>query len=261
MSRTNAFANTLNKKNQFLWMMLAFHAGYLNAGGFLSSHRFVSHMTGVGTAIGISFSLKDYFIALEMILAPISFILGAAYAGFLVDRKLVTEREPQVINGVLCIILLNVAVFAGGISGFFGEFGEPLLLQRDFLLLFVLTFVCGLQNGLFVSITSGQIRTTHITGLATDIGLNITKIFSLKNDDSKRNDIKKNQLRIKTVLAFSLGSFIGAIYFTQAHFWGFLGSVVISLFILAWSTKIIRDHDREIVNLDKANSGKLQGAG
>ena len=53
------------------------------------------------------------------------------------------------------------------------------MLQRDYLLLFVLCFACGLQNGLFSGLTRGQVRTTHLTGPITDIGLNLTKIFTL----------------------------------------------------------------------------------
>ena len=53
------------------------------------------------------------------------------------------------------------------------------MLQRDFLLLFALCFACGLQNGLFSGLTRGQVRTTHLTGPITDIGLNLTKVFTL----------------------------------------------------------------------------------
>jgi uncharacterized membrane protein YoaK (UPF0700 family) len=234
------FNQVLEKRNQLLWMCLAFHAGYLNAGGFLSSHRFVSHMTGFGTSIGVSVSEHEYLIALELILAPVAFMVGAAFAGYLVDKKIVAHREPRVITGILCILFMNLAVFAGGITGFFGVFGEPLLLQRDFLLLFMLTFTCGLQNGLFVSLTSGQIRTTHITGLVTDVGLSMVRSLVIKNPDTKNTEVRKNWLRINTILSFSTGSLLAAIIFQRLEYWGFMGSTMFSLFILALVSHIYR---------------------
>lgn len=229
----NPFLHVLDFKNQCLWLLLAFHAGYLNAGGYLASHQMVSHMTGTGTMIGLSVGMKDYWIALELMLVPLSFIAGACLAGFLIDRKLVTKRQPMIINGVLILICLNLMVLLGGLTGFFGEFGEPLLLQRDFALLFTLCFACGLQNGMFVTVTAGQIRTTHITGLSTDVGLNAMRILSTdKNDSHRRNEVKKNYLRIKTIIGFSSGSFISALLFTKVQYLGFLGSTAVSLIIL-----------------------------
>lgn len=239
--KTNPFNQVLRPELQVLWQALAFHAGYLNAGGFLSSHRFVSHMTGFGSQVGVSVSEGDHWIALEMLFAPISFIIGAGYAGHLVDRKIVNNREPRVMQGLMVIMLLNTIVFVGGVSGWFGTFGEPLLLQRDFLLLFILTFICGLQNGLFVSLTSGQIRTTHITGLATDIGLNIVKIFSTEEKDYRKVEKRKNKLRMKTVLSFFAGSFVAASIFRDYEYWGFLGSAFISVglyFFTHWVQKV-----------------------
>ena len=238
----NNFSHVLDKSNYALWMSLAFHAGYLNAGGFLASHRFVSHMTGFGTQIGVSFGESNYLVAFEMILAPFFFMLGAGFSGFLVDRRIINEREPRIIEGVLFIILMNVLILTGGELGLFGTFGEPLLLQRDFLLLFMLTFTCGLQNGMFVSITAGQVRTTHITGLTTDIGLNLVRIFSHKAKEVKRTEVRKNWLRFNTVLCFSVGSFISTIVFNKFEYWGFGGSTLISIFSLGLAFLVIHAH-------------------
>lgn len=228
----NHYIHILDFKNQCLWLLLAFHAGYLNAGGYLASHQMVSHMTGTGTMIGLSVGMRDYWIAFELLLVPLSFIAGACLAGYFMDRKLVTERQPMVINGVLILIALNLLVLLGGQSGFFGEFGEPLLLQRDFALLFTLCFACGLQNGMFVAVTGGQIRTTHITGLSTDVGLNAMRILSSPHDSHRKTEVKKNYLRLKTIVAFSTGSFISALLFTKVQYMGFLGSTAVAFMIL-----------------------------
>lgn len=239
-SNTNEyFTQVLIPSNQRLWLGLAFNAGFINAGGFLACHRFVSHMTGFGTQVGMNIGLNEYLFAFEMMLAPLFFILGAGYAGMLVDRKLVKNKHPNLLRGLGVITAINLVVLAGGQIGMFGEFGEPLIFQRDFLLLFLLTFCCGLQNGLFVSITAGQIRTTHITGLCTDIGLNVVKYFTMNDGATRTKEAKKNWLRVKTILGFSVGSLISVLIFQHIHYWGFLVSSMISMTLLLYTRWII----------------------
>ncbi len=229
------FNQVLRKENQLLWLMLALHAGYLNAGGFMACQRFVSHMTGFGTQVGISLGHNEYFQAFEMALMPVIFILGAATAGWMMDRKLVNNMRPRVIRGMGWIVVLDLIIWVGSVNDQFAVFGEPVLNHRDYAFLFLLAFNCGLQNGLFVTITSGQIRTTHITGLATDIGLHSVKILSMDKNAPDREELKqKNFLRVKTVAAFSFGSLISALIFQHYGYWGFSVSFFFSLMILLY---------------------------
>lgn len=250
------FNHILRWENQLLWIALAFHAGYLNAGGFLATHRFVSHMTGFGTQVGMNISLKEFAIALEMLLAPLSFIGGAAFAGFLVDRKIVRGKPPKVLIGVACIIALNVIVLVGGIYGLFGTFGEPLLFQRDFFLMFILCFTCGLQNGLFVTVTSGQIRTTHITGLSTDFGLNLVRIRALNKRELSQTEKRKNRLRLKTIVAFFVGSMLSTIVFIRFEYWGFSYSTMLSILIFFYIKLVIMRP-----NFDKSTTDSATAVG
>lgn len=242
------FSQVLKPSNQRLWQGLAFHAGYLNAGGFLACHRFVSHMTGFGTQVGINIGLKEYLFAFEMIIIPIFFIVGATYAGFLVDRKLVRNKRPKILRGLSVILAINIAVYVLSQFDVFGDFGLPFGAKADVLLLFLLAFCCGLQNGLFVSLTSGQIRTTHITGLCTDIGLNLVRLLALKDGQQRSKESAKNWLRLKTILAFSVGSLVSALIFQNYGYHGFLGSCLISLLLLGLTKWIMVKHISIIEN-------------
>lgn len=233
------FSQVLKPSNQRLWQGLAFHAGYINAGGFLACHRFVSHMTGFGTQVGINIGFKEYLFAFEMVMAPLFFVVGATYAGFLVDRKLVRNKKPKILRGLTVIFLINILVFVLSQFGIFGDFGLPFGAKADVLLLFLLAFGCGLQNGLFVSLTSGQIRTTHITGLCTDIGLNLVRLLALKDGAARSKETSKNWLRLKTITAFSVGSLVSALIFQNYGYYGFLGSCLISLLLLVFTKWIM----------------------
>jgi uncharacterized membrane protein YoaK (UPF0700 family) len=257
MFKSNAFKDSLRVENVLLWLVLAFQAGFVNAGGFLACHRFVSHVTGFGTQIGLSIATKEYLYAFEMMLAPVSFIIGAAFSAFLIDRQTYQQKEGYVKTSVIIQSLLLVTVFILGEVGVFGIFGEPLQLQRDFALLFLLCFICGMQNATFATLTNGMIRTTHLTGLATDFGMNMVRIPVLQVADQERLYQKKvNFLRLNTILAFSLGSLIAAILFPHVQYHGFIVPALTSMIILFLSYRVMGTYDQTKSTL--SNSGQVK---
>lgn len=249
MIRSDAFKDILRKENVLLWGLLAFQAGFLNAGGFVACHRFVSHVTGYGTQVGLAFTNDGIWMALEMALAPLSFIGGAAFAAYLIDRPYYQHKEGKVGLALVIQATCLLLVFIFGELGVFGEFGEPLVLQRDFVLLFTLCFICGLQNGTFASLTNGQIRTTHMTGLSTDLGLNLTRIRYLNVEEKeKRYQRRVNWLRLFTFLCFMTGSGIAAYVFSFLGYHGFLVPALTSLIVLARALETMRAYESESKN-------------
>ncbi len=249
MIRSQAFKDILRKENVVLWCLLAFQAGFINAGGFLACHRFVSHVTGYGSQIGLGFTSEGIWLSLEMMLAPLSFIAGASFSAFWIDRPYYQNRSPKVGTCLIIQSILLIFVFGFGELGFFGEFGEPLVLQRDFILLFSLCFICGMQNAAFACLTNGQIRTTHMTGLSTDLGMNLVRIPFLNVDEREKTYQKRlNWLRVATFLSFMLGSAISAVAFTALGYHGFLVPALTSLIVLFKSYRIMDLHEKEAVS-------------
>jgi uncharacterized membrane protein YoaK (UPF0700 family) len=239
--RTDAFKDVLAARNQTLWLLLGFQAGFMNTGGFLACHEFVSHVTGDGTTVGVALGSKRYLVALETAMAPLFFLLGATYSGWLADREVLLGREPRIMTGVVTLAALNLAVFLGGILGFVGPFGEPLDLQYDFLLLFTLSFACGLQNGLFTSLSGGKVRTTHLTGPTTDMGLNLAKVLTLRRGDPERGRLSlMNWLRAKLIVAFAGGSMIATLVFVELSYWGFAVPLAISVFLVWYVHRLLK---------------------
>lgn len=229
----DVFRDVHHRRNQPIWLILSFQAGFMNAGGFLALNSFVSHVTGYGTRVGMALGEHSWFQAFELALAPICFLTGAAYAGWLVDRRLMRGQEPRVLGGAITIAALNAIVYAYGEMGYFGHFGGELVLHRNFFMLFALCFACGLQNGLFTGLTSGQVRTTHMTGPSTDIGLGLVKTFSTPRDDPERQKLAiANSLRIRHVLCFSGGSMIATYVFMTWTYEGFVVPLATSLILV-----------------------------
>ncbi len=252
--RSDCFKNILKRENVFLWILLAFQAGYINAAGFIACHRFVSHMTGFGTQIGVSLGEGQLLTAFEMLLAPVSFIAGCILSGHLIDKRIYRGFEPHVRTSVMIQFSLLLAVFIGGSFEIFGTFGEPLELQRDFILLFILCFMCGLQNATFTSLTNGQIRTTHLTGLSTDIGIHLVRNKYIDVNDEKRKELYLvNWLRIYTFVSFFTGSAISAILMVIGEYQGFLLPVGTSFIIILYINYVMyqKNCKEEVYDNDK----------
>jgi len=192
---------------RYLWGLLAFQAGFVNAFGFLSFGRFVSHVTGFGSQVGLALAHKDFFFAFQMLGFPIFYMLGSFLNGLLTIARIERNEKPHYeLVTALFPVAFTMLLFLG-LQGVFGRFGEQLIYVRDFVFLYVLSFVCGLQNGCFATLTKGQVRTTHLTGITTDLGTDLARLLGGKLRSPERQlTVDTNVTRVVTFAAFSVGS-------------------------------------------------------
>lgn len=192
-----------------LWGVLGFQAGFINSFGFLACGRFVSHVTGFGTQIGGALAGRELNLALELLGFPFFFILGSTVSGIFTSARADRGLEPRY---ELVTAFLPIALFAAtlaGAYGVFGNFGADFKSTRDFLLLYFLTFMCGMQNGCFATMTKGQIRTTHLTGIATDIGTDLSRwLFGNLDATEKQMVERANLSRLTTFASFAIGAIL-----------------------------------------------------
>lgn len=225
------FQDQVPTKVYFHWFLLSSLAGIINAGGYLSCHRFVSHVTGFATLSGISFVENDWLEALGMLVVPAFFLLGVVISGYVTESLSLTKHKYKYapVFGIVASLLALVAVL--GEFGFFGRFGLVAKIEHDFILLACLCTACGLQNAAITTASGSTIRTTHLTGLTTDLGLGIVRIFFTPiRKEQKKIEIKTNWLRIGTILSFTFGSFIGALTFIRSEYIAFLFPATIALY-------------------------------
>ncbi len=218
-----------SKSNVSIWMMLAFQAGVLNIGGFMACHRFVSHVTGFATFFGYELSQTDSSHALGMLIVPLFFLIGAMISGFLVDIRLKLHKKPKYYLSFGIIFFLVLIVFLGGISGRLGVFGQPVNTYADYILLILLCLICGIQNGSITTVSKSIVRTTHLTGITTDLGIGLMRIFNSKKiNENMDNEKKATYMRIGIILFFGLGSVVGGFVFHKVQYMGFLIPVITS---------------------------------
>jgi uncharacterized membrane protein YoaK (UPF0700 family) len=225
----NESISTYTRSNLAIWMILAFQAGLLNTGGYMACHNFVSHVTGFATLFGVGLGERNYGHAFAVLLVPVCFLGGAMVSGMLVDLRLQLGKKPRyyIVFGVLFALLLIVAI--AGWNKLWGNFGDSVIHRGGYALLAFLCLICGLQNAMVSLVSKSVVRTTHLTGVTTDLGIGLVRMLNRGRLGAKvAGETQANFMRIGVILFFVFGSAVGYQLFHQFKFRGFLFPTIIS---------------------------------
>lgn len=223
--------NRTVQTNTRLGAVLAFVAGAANAGGFLAVGTYTSHMTGVVSSLADHLVLGELALAAASIGALAAFLLGAMTTAWLVNWGL---REKLASAYGLPLLLESVLLLI------FGIFGAVISLWSHFfvpLTVLLLCFIMGLQNAVITKISKAEIRTTHVTGLVTDLGIELGKLLYINRTQpslaSAAEPVRANRARLRLHLilisSFFTGAVCGALGF---RFWGYITTVPLALALL-----------------------------
>jgi len=217
--------------NQALGCVLAFVAGATNAGGFLAVRQYTSHMTGIVSAMADSLVLGDRDLALAGLGALLSFVLGAAASAVMINFA----RRRQLNSEYALPLLLEAVLLIG-----FGVIGARLSVVHGFFVpatVMLLCFIMGLQNAVVTKLSQAEIRTTHLTGMITDIGIEVGKLLywnRARAPGSGMPDVRANHRRLQLlallVASFFAGGVAGALGFKHA---GYVSTVPLALCLVA----------------------------
>lgn len=205
------------------WLLLAFAGGCINAGGFLSCQRFVSHVTGFATLFGVDLAKGQFREALGLLSVPGFFLLGAMVSAFFIDMRAARGLRPYYGAVLGTIALILVSVTALGVLNTFGVFGAAFLMRTDYSLVVLLCLASGLQNAAISHGSGMMVRTTHLTGITTDLGTGLVKLaLGHLPAQLKRREAYLCLLRAGLIVSFGLGGAIGASLFLDFQYLGFL---------------------------------------
>lgn len=235
--RTLVSAERTVRANRQLGCTLAFVAGAVNAGGFLAIGRYTSHMTGIVSSIADDLALSLVWPALTGAVLLLVFTAGAMVTAILANwarlRRMHSEYAlPLMLEAVLLIV--------------FGLLGDRLDTNRTLLApatAIVLCFLMGLQNAVVTKISKAVIRTTHMTGVITDLGIELGKLVYRNPDRHRSHEIQpyrvvadRDRLKILSMLlaCFFVGALTGAVAFKHLGFASTLpfAAVLVTLAIL-----------------------------
>lgn len=211
-----------------LGLVLAVIAGAANAGGFFALGRYTSHMTGYVSLLADNIAVLNFGVMLVSLCAIAAFILGAATSTALIHWSRLRRRRqkyawPMAIQGGLMFGFS----WAGHLTG---PAGMTFALA-------VLCFAMGMQNATITKISDARIRTTHVTGMVTDIGIELGRAAS-----RQRGDRHKLRMLLALVSAFLAGGVIGALGYNSV---GFFFSLPLALVLLGLSLPLLIRYRRE----------------
>lgn len=213
------------RSNLHLGLALSFVAGMLNAGGFLAIGQYTSHMTGMVSSAADYLVLGNIAMVLAAFLSIASFVAGAATTAWLVSyaRRHATHNlytPPLLLEAFLILV--------------FGVAGSNLQTHELVSLSFTAMLLCytmGLQNALVTKVSNAEIRTTHVTGLITDLGIELGRLLYWNRQadrDAPKILVNRKKLLMHAglVMAFFIGGVTGAAGF---KFFGYSFTIPIAL--------------------------------
>ncbi len=222
-------------KTFFHSFLLSFLAGNVNAGGFMGCGRFVTHLTGFATLFAIDVAHQAWRLAFGIVSVPFYFLMGTMLSAYLVNRRLHQGKSAGYAGVMGLVALCFLVAAAGGAAGWFGDFGGVTDLRQDYLLLALLCGASGLQNAAITTSSGAVVRTTHLTGLTTDLGIGLVRIIfrpQSQSRDQRIREIRINALRLITIAAFILGGCAGAFLYLSYGYKAFLLPAAIALYAM-----------------------------
>jgi uncharacterized membrane protein YoaK (UPF0700 family) len=200
-------------------------AGFVNATGFLAFSVLTTNVTGHAALFVERLSMQDWKTARVVALWMFLFLAGAFVSSFIISF---IGRDKR-ISYVMPIIIEMVILLATALGGY--RYNYSLVSKEIFA--GGLLFAMGLQNAL-VSIVSGSVvRTTHLTGTFTDLGIEIAQVFREK---AKDRGLLKSRIKLRCVIIFFFmcGALTGAYLFHYFSFYAFFIPVGILAFTLLY---------------------------
>lgn len=209
-----------------LGTVLAFVAGAANAGGFLAVGQYTSHMTGMLSALADNLVLGQFVLVGAGLVSVLAFVLGAMSTAWIVNWGMRLQLRsayglPLLLEAVLLLV--------------FGLFGAAMSLWHTVFLpvtVVLLCYIMGLQNAVITKISQARIRTTHVTGLVTDLGIELGKLLYVnRHPDMQpvRADRERLRVHAQLVLSFLVGGIAGALGFKHL---GYVSTLPLALALL-----------------------------
>ena len=230
------------KHNLRIATVLSFVAGIVNVTGFLAIQQLTTNVTGHFALFIFDFERFEFWKGAIYFLFIFSFLFGSFTSSFLIERY----RETRRLNVFVIPTILEAAILVG-VTLFYNITG----VSYPGVIACSLLFAMGLQNSFVTKISNAVVRTTHLTGLFTDLGIELSQLFFRKshpNIDKIKSNIK---LRVFIISFFFFGGMTAGFFYSRVG-WGantlIMAAVILlgSLFYDDFKFRIIRMRRKHI---------------
>jgi len=239
-ARSLATEDRSARSDRHLGLGLAFVAGAANAGAFLAVKIYTSHMTGLVSSMADHVALGEFSLALGALGAVASFLLGAMTSAVMINFARRRELRSRY---ALPLLLEALLLLAFGLLGARLAQIETLFVPAT---VGLLCFMMGLQNAVITKISGAVVRTTHLTGVITDMGIELGRLLywnrsAFHGDERVVADRDRLALLALLCLFFLLGGVVGALGFKHI---GYLATVPLAAMLVLMSIIPVLDDIR-----------------
>ena len=167
-------------------------AGMVNVVGYLGfEHQAITHLTGTTTLLGAALAGGDLRAALHLGGVITAFVLGAAVSGMIVQDSSLRLGRRYGVALALVSILLFISI--------------PMFERQWVLGAWCAAAACGLQNAMATTYSGAVVRTTHLSGMFTDLGIGLGHALR-----GMRLPVRRLRMSLLIVSGFLLGAVLGA---------------------------------------------------
>jgi uncharacterized membrane protein YoaK (UPF0700 family) len=196
------------KHNLRIASLLSFVAGIVNVAGFLAVERLTTNVTGHFAYLIDEVFRLEIWKRFIYFLYIFFFFLGSFTSNFLVEWL---SRNKKTSSFTVPVILESTILLAAAFMG------NLLIAKNPDLLAFSLLFAMGLQNSLVTTISNSTVRTTHLTGLFTDLGIELSQRFFYFQKEQRQKLNASIKLRLTIINFFFLGGIIGGVFYSSIN--------------------------------------------
>jgi uncharacterized membrane protein YoaK (UPF0700 family) len=186
---------------------LAAVAGALNAAAFHAVGFFSANMTGNVSSLSSQVATRNWLPGLFYLAILVAFIFGAISSTLMINvgrrRRIHRIYAYSILTeAILLIVLAAIDICSSGA-------------WRISLVVVGLAYLMGLQNAVVTKISEARIRTTHVSGMITDMGVEIANILdmTLRRELPEEGDENRKRLELHfyTVVSFLAGGIVGVV--------------------------------------------------
>lgn len=189
--------------------LLAFSAGCINSTALVGfTHLSASHVTGNVSLLAAAIANIDIKMLAMVCAVLLSFLAGSMISGFVVGNTHLKQGRRYGLALAIESFLLIISLI--------------LFYQHSFLGHFFATMACGLQNSMVATYRRTGIRTTHLTGLTSDMGASIGNWLA-----GRKTDVKMVMFQAIIWYSFCGGGVVGAILYLKIGYLALILPIII----------------------------------
>lgn len=195
-----------NTHNIRLACVLSLTAGFVNGAGFLAFVVFTTNVTGHVATFAEKLAGGDFHTAFIIGMWMLLFLLGAFTSSIIINVIGPNQRFAYAIPIIIEIVILLIV--ANNIDWWLTAPVDNLRFKAGSLL-----FAMGLQNAMVSMISGSVVRTTHLTGMFTDLGIELAgKLYNIKGS---KNTVLNSRifLRLIIIISFFTGCIVSALLY------------------------------------------------